>query len=140
MPNMEMFVDAMYHDRQKETLIAALTAATVDAITVPADSVRIMLTEVPAGNFGVGGKTGQAASRLAIIQALLIAGRSDTQKNRLVAALTDAAVAALGVEAALVRVIIKDVPNTDFGIAGQTAKALGRGIGRAEMAAPAPPG
>ncbi len=67
---------------------------------------------------------------MAIIQVFLIAGRTDEQKSRLIAALTKAAVTTLGIDSAMVRVIIKDVPNTEFGIAGKTAKSLGRGIGR----------
>jgi 4-oxalocrotonate tautomerase len=67
---------------------------------------------------------------MSVIQVFLIAGRTDEQKSALIAALTDAAVATLGLERSDVRVIIKDVPNTDFGIAGNTAKSLGRGIGR----------
>ena len=67
------------------------------------------------------------------MQIFLIAGRSDAQKAHLIAALTDAAVTALGVEPDAVCVIIKDVPNTDFGLAGKTAESLGRGIGRLAM-------
>ncbi len=70
---------------------------------------------------------------MAIMQVFLIAGRTDAQKVRLIAALTEAAVASIGVQADAVRVIIKDVPNTDFGLAGKTAESLGRGIGRAAM-------
>jgi 4-oxalocrotonate tautomerase len=70
---------------------------------------------------------------MAIMQIFLIAGRSDAQKVRLIAALTEAAVTSLGVEPDAVRVIIKDVPNTDFGLAGKTAESLGRGIGRRAM-------
>lgn len=66
-----------------------------------------------------------------VIQAFLIAGRTDPQKARLIAALTQAAVSTLAVEPDAVRVIIKDIPNTEFGIGGTTAASLGRGIGRA---------
>lgn len=65
-----------------------------------------------------------------VIQAFLIAGRTPPQKARLIAALTQAAVATLAVEPDAVRVIIKDIPNTEFGIGGATAASLGRGIGR----------
>jgi 4-oxalocrotonate tautomerase len=63
---------------------------------------------------------------MSIIQAFLIAGRTDEQKARLIAGLTDAAVNVLAIDKQQVRVIIKDIPNTDFGIGGVTAKALGR--------------
>jgi 4-oxalocrotonate tautomerase len=68
-----------------------------------------------------------------ILQVYLIAGRTVEQKERLVEALTKAAAASLGLEYMAVQIVIKDLPNTDFGLAGKTAKSLGRGIGRAEM-------
>ncbi|EJN09426.1 tautomerase family protein [Herbaspirillum sp. YR522] len=67
---------------------------------------------------------------MSIIQVTFIAGRTELQKERLIAALTDAAVDTVGIERAEVRVILKDIPNTDYGIAGQTARSLGRGVDR----------
>lgn len=67
---------------------------------------------------------------MSVIQAFLIAGRTPEQKARLIAALTQATVSTLSVEPTTVRVIIKDIPNTEFGIGGATASSLGRGIGR----------
>lgn len=67
---------------------------------------------------------------MSIIQVFFIAGRTDEQKERLIAALTDAAVNTVGIDRAEVRVILKDIPNTEYGIAGQTAKSLGRGVDR----------
>ena len=67
---------------------------------------------------------------MSIIQVFFIAGRTDEQKEKLIGALTDAAVNAIGVNRSDVRVILKDIPNTEYGIAGKTAKSLGRGVGR----------
>ena len=67
---------------------------------------------------------------MSIIQVFFIAGRTDEQKERLIRALTDAAVDSVGIARADVRVILKDIPNTEYGIAGETAKSLGRGVGR----------
>lgn len=61
-----------------------------------------------------------------IMQVFLIEGRTEEQKARLIRALTDAAVASIGAPVESVRVMITEVPNTQFGIAGKTAKALGR--------------
>ncbi|MDR3379561.1 MULTISPECIES: 2-hydroxymuconate tautomerase [Cupriavidus] len=61
-----------------------------------------------------------------IMQVFLIEGRTDEQKARLIRALTDAAVESIGAPVESVRVMITEVPNTQFGIAGKTAKALGR--------------
>jgi 4-oxalocrotonate tautomerase len=67
---------------------------------------------------------------MSIIQVFFIAGRTDAQKERLISALTDAAVAHGGIARDDVRVILNDIPNTEYGIAGKTAKSLGRGVGR----------
>ncbi|ALS66639.1 MULTISPECIES: tautomerase family protein [Pandoraea] len=57
MPNIEIFIVEGYSDRQKADLIATATAATASAISSPLDSIRIWLTEIPANNFGVAGRT-----------------------------------------------------------------------------------
>ncbi|NUU03842.1 2-hydroxymuconate tautomerase family protein [Herbaspirillum robiniae] len=67
---------------------------------------------------------------MSIIQVFFIAGRTDEQKERLIAALTDAAVHTVGMAREEVRVILKDIPNTEYGISGKTAKSLGRGVDR----------
>jgi 4-oxalocrotonate tautomerase family enzyme len=134
MPTIEAFIAEGYSHRQKHDLIEAMTHAVVDAIDAPIDSVRVILNEVGTHDAGIGGKTGAAIS---IVQAFLIAGRSIEQKRRLIAGLTVVMAALPGVESGGVRIIIKDIPNTDFGIAGQTAQSLGRGIDRSAMAAAA---
>lgn len=135
MPTIQCFIVDGGSDSDRQRLIAALTEAVVTAIAAPADSVRVILSEVGAGHFGVGGKAVVAlhpAGAQAVMQAFLIAGRTAQQKERLIAALT-ACAALIGADPAAVRVIIVDVPNTDFGLGGQTAKALGRGVGRDAM-------
>jgi len=61
-----------------------------------------------------------------IMQVFLIEGRDEEQKACLIAALTEAAVESIQAPRESVRVIITEMPRTDFGIAGKTAKALGR--------------
>lgn len=134
MPTIEAFIAEGYSHRQKHDLIEAMTHAVVDAIDAPIDSIRVILNEVATHDAGIGGKTGAAIS---VAQAFLIAGRSIEQKRRLIAGLTVVMAALPGVDSGGVRIIIKDIPNTDFGIAGQTAQSLGRGIDRSAMAAAA---
>ena len=57
-----------------------------------------------------------------IIQAFLIEGRSEEHKADFIAAVTDAAVSSLGAPRESVRIIITDMPATNFGVAGQTFK------------------
>jgi len=61
-----------------------------------------------------------------IITVQMMEGRSAEQKATLIAELTDAANRAVGAPVESVRVILQEIPKTDFGIGGKTAKALGR--------------
>ncbi len=60
MPTIEMFIVDGYTDRQKMQLIDKLTSAVVTSIDAPAESVRIILTEVAAKNYGIAGKSAAA--------------------------------------------------------------------------------
>ncbi|AOI95957.1 MULTISPECIES: tautomerase family protein [Burkholderia] len=128
MPTLEVFLPAGHDDACKAELIARLSSATVDATSAPIESVRVLLTELPATHIGLGGRTAAdgAPPSLPVIVAILIAGRTDAQKRALIAALSDAAANVLDAPLQATRVMIKDIPNTDFGIGGQTARALGR--------------
>ncbi|HEX3635007.1 MAG TPA: tautomerase family protein [Paraburkholderia sp.] len=128
MPTLEAFLPQGHDEARKAMLIERLTEATVDSIGAPAESVRILLSELPGANFGIGGKSAAqgAAPMLPVIVAILIAGRTDAQKEALIAALCETAADVLDAPLQATRVMIKDVPNTDFGIGGKTARALGR--------------
>ncbi|MFW1678126.1 4-oxalocrotonate tautomerase [Pontibacter sp. JAM-7] len=61
-----------------------------------------------------------------IAQINLIEGRSDEQKELLIHEMTEAIVRALDAPRESVRVLINEMPKQHFGIAGQSAKKLGR--------------
>lgn len=61
-----------------------------------------------------------------VIQAFLLEGRTPEQKEAFIAALTEAAHRTVGAPPESVRVIITEMPKTDFGIGGRSAAALGR--------------
>lgn len=61
-----------------------------------------------------------------IIQVNLMEGRSDEQKEALIAALTEATVQSIGAPRESVRVLLTEMPKTHWGIGGRSAKALGR--------------
>jgi 4-oxalocrotonate tautomerase len=133
MPTIQAFILEGHPSHQKGRLIADLTDAVVGAIDAPADSVCVILNEVPRANFGIAGQAATAVTPpRAVLQAFLIAGRTDAQKLRLIEALTTA-VGAIDVDPGVVRVFIHDLPNSDFGLGGATAAALGRGISRAAL-------
>ncbi|WP_345816961.1 tautomerase family protein (plasmid) [Paraburkholderia sp. PREW-6R] len=124
MPTLEVYLPQGHTYDRKASIIQSLTQATVNSIGAPAESVRILLSELPAANSGLGGKPTPAG--LPVIVAILIAGRTDAQKEALIAALSETSAAVLDAPLQATRVMIKDIPNTSFGIGGQTARALGR--------------
>ena len=59
-------------------------------------------------------------------QIYLLEGRTEEQKRAVIENVTQALVAAVGAPKENVRVWIQDVPKENWGIAGVSAKALGR--------------
>jgi len=59
-------------------------------------------------------------------QIYLLEGRTEEQKRAVIEKVTQALQEAVGAPKENVRVWIQDVPKTNWGIAGQTAKDLGR--------------
>ncbi|EXJ12014.1 MULTISPECIES: 4-oxalocrotonate tautomerase family protein [Nitrincola] len=61
-----------------------------------------------------------------IAQLYIMEGRSDEQKERLIASITESIASSLDTPIDAVRVIITEMPKQHFGIAGKSAKQLGR--------------
>lgn len=61
-----------------------------------------------------------------IAQIYIIEGRSDEQKEMLIDEVTSALVKSLDAPQENVRVMITEMPKQHFGIAGQSARKLGR--------------
>ncbi|GAC18640.1 4-oxalocrotonate tautomerase [Paraglaciecola arctica] len=61
-----------------------------------------------------------------IAQINIIEGRTDEQKETLISEVTDAIVRTIGAPKQSVRVIINEMPKQHFGIAGESAKKIGR--------------
>jgi len=61
-----------------------------------------------------------------IAQLYIMEGRSDEQKERLIASITESIASSLDTPSDAVRVIITEMPKQHFGIAGKSAKQLGR--------------
>ncbi|WP_374488769.1 2-hydroxymuconate tautomerase [Zoogloea sp.] len=59
-------------------------------------------------------------------QIYMIEGRSEEQKRAVIEKVSQALVDAVGAPKEAIRVWIQEVPKTNWGIAGQTAKDLGR--------------
>lgn len=61
-----------------------------------------------------------------LAQIHILEGRSEAQKQAVIEKVTAALCEAVGAPPEAVRVVIYDVPKTNWGIGGQSAKALGR--------------
>ncbi len=61
-----------------------------------------------------------------LAQITMIQGRTEEQKKALIAKVTEAIMEAVGAPRENVRVAIYEVPNTNWGIGGKSAKELGR--------------
>ena len=61
-----------------------------------------------------------------IAQIHIMEGRTEAQKTALIEKVTDAICEAVDAPREAVRVILQEMPNTNFGIGGKTAKSLGR--------------
>jgi len=59
-------------------------------------------------------------------QIYMLEGRTEEQKRAVIEKVTQALVEAVGAPVNTVRVLIQDVPKTNWGIAGVSAKELGR--------------
>jgi len=56
----------------------------------------------------------------------ILEGRDEAMKAALIAAVTDAISTTLGAPRETIRVLIQEVPKTQWGIGGKTVKNLGR--------------
>jgi 4-oxalocrotonate tautomerase len=59
-------------------------------------------------------------------QIYMLEGRTEEQKRAVIEKVTQALVEAVGAPVSAVRVLIQEVPKTNWGIAGVSAKDLGR--------------
>jgi len=61
-----------------------------------------------------------------IAQIHMMEGRTEAQKTALIEKVTDAICESVGAPREAVRVILQEMPNTNFGIGGKTVKSLCR--------------
>ena len=122
MPNLNVYLVEGFAPERKTALLKRMT----DAIVT--EAVRIFLIELARAHVCVGGVTLLEADLPGgpTVHALLVAGRSEAQKEALIGGLTRAIEETLDVPAEPVRIMILDIANTDFGMQGVTARSLGR--------------
>lgn len=124
MPILTIQIPTGYSKAQKASLLKGVTQAAMDSIQAPLSSLRANLVEIEPENTIVAGEIGQVMS---LIDVALIAGRNETQKQALIAALSQAVQDTIGISSDHTRVLLHDLATTDLGVAGGiSAKASGR--------------
>ncbi|MFQ1064166.1 tautomerase family protein [Bordetella trematum] len=124
MPLLNVHIMQGYAPAAKTALLKALSDAVVQSIGAPLASVRAILQEYAAADVIVAGEVGAA---MALVNVDLIAGRTVELKAALILALNQAVSVSLGMDGKDVRVVLRDIPKTDMGVAnGLSAMAAGR--------------
>lgn len=134
MPNLNIYLLEGYSIKQKSALFKQVTDVVETTLGAPKPSIRIFLIELSKAHVCVGGVTlldEEKGGRADVhggptVHAFLIAGRSDAQKEAMIAGVTKAIEETLGIPSEPVRIMFFDIASTDFGMRGVTAKSLGR--------------
>lgn len=132
MPNLHIYLMAGTPDVRRRAILRRTSETVARSLSAPLQNVRIFLFELAARDIAVGGEPldamGDQAREFAgpTVHVFLIAGRSDAQKARLIEQLSHDLAEELGISCEPIRIMIIDIPNTDFGMCGMTAAAAGR--------------
>lgn len=109
---------------QKKQLLERSSDAVVQSIGAPLASVRVMLHDLPNGHYLNAGEFGTPGVMFVVD---FIEGRTEEQRNALIAALSKVGFETTGIPEKEVRVRLLDFPKTNMGMAGGiSAKAMGR--------------
>ncbi|KVT47753.1 2-hydroxymuconate tautomerase [Burkholderia multivorans] len=63
MPIAHLYILEGRDDDRKERLIAEVTEAIHRSLDAPVESVRVIITEMPKGHFGIGGRSAKRRGR-----------------------------------------------------------------------------
>jgi len=85
-----------------------------------------VLYKAPLNPYTINKSVYQKVIAMPVIQANIIEGRTNEEKEALIHEITQACHKALGAPLQNVRVLINEMPKQHFGIAGESVKKLGR--------------
>ena len=109
---------------QKKQLLERSSDAVVQSIGAPLASVRVLLHDLPDGHYL---NAGQFNTPGVMFVVDFIEGRTEEQRNALIAALSKVGFETTGIPESEVRVRLLDFPKVNMGMAGGiSAKAMGR--------------
>ncbi len=128
MPFAQIHVTEGHSAEQKRVLIEKVTQAIQDAVGAPRPNVRVWIHALPTTDYGIGGSPVAELdyNNAPFAQLFLMEGRTEEQLRNLIALVCQALVEALDAPMDKVRAWITEVPKSNWGIAGKTAKDLGR--------------
>jgi len=128
MPFAQIHVSEGCSVEQKRALIEKVTQAIQDAVGAPRPNVRVWIHSLPGTDYGIGGTpvADLESANAPFAQLFLMEGRTEEQLRNLIALVCQALVEALDAPMDKVRTWITEVPKTNWGIAGKTAKEMGR--------------
>lgn len=124
MPSTRIETRAGWIGDRHEALIAAIQSALVEGIRIPVQDRDIRILEYPAPAFAPPASKGPAYT---IVEISMFVGRSVEAKRRLYAALIRE-LAAFGVPAGDVKVVVHDVPRENWGLGGKSAADIELGF------------
>lgn len=124
MPFVNISITQTLDSQKKQQLMQRTSDTVIEALATSLPSVRILLNELPQGNYFCGGQFDVPA---VLFDIDMIVGRPEEAKAALIAGLNKVAHETTGVSEDEIRVRISDFPKENIGMAGGiTAKAAGR--------------
>ncbi|WP_193091792.1 2-hydroxymuconate tautomerase [Halomonas colorata] len=63
MPTVHVYMMSGRTQQQKEALISEVTDAVVSSVSAPKENVRVIISEVPKSEYGIGGITAEKLGR-----------------------------------------------------------------------------
>jgi len=128
MPFAQVHITEGHTAEQKRVLIEKITQAVHDSVGAPKPNIRVWLRELPKTDYGIGGTQVEALddANAPFAQMFMMEGRTEEQKKAVIEKVSQALVDATGAALEKTRVWITEVPKTNWGIGGVSAKDLGR--------------
>lgn len=121
MPILNILLNQNPAPATKKQLLEGVTQAVVESIGAPLSSVRATIQTIEAQDAIVAGEIGKSLAQVTVI---LLPGRTETQKQALIAALSQIIADTIQVSDQDSRIIIHDIALTDMGVAGGISAAV----------------
>lgn len=124
MPFVNITITKALDSQEKQQLMQRTSDTVIEALATSLPSVRILLNELPPGNYL---SAGQFDVPAVLFDIDMISGRTEEAKAALIAGLSKVGHETTGVSQNEIRVRLSDFPKENIGMAGgMTAKAAGR--------------